>query len=261
MLMVTEEIKSGIERRYAAVAQDLRQELTLAAEMQLHLLPRTSPLKARLDLAARSIPARAVGGDFYEFIRYGAKRTSAGAIGDATGKGIAAAIYAAMVTGMVRALAQQEPGAAEMLSALNAMLLGRPVQARFVSLIYATWDERARRLQIANSGLPHPIHVHNGRITSVEADGLPLGIFHDAEYQEVSLSCAPGDMVVCFTDGITDAQDANDQEFGRSRLEEVVALHANGSAQEVVNAIFDAVATHSHGAEAFDDQSLIVIRT
>ena len=260
-MLVTEDIQAGIERKYAAVGHDLRQELTLAAEMQSHLLTPTWPVAAKLGLAARSIPARAVGGDFYEFIRYATKRKISGAIGDVTGKGIPAAIYGAMVTGIIRTLARQEPGAAEMLRELNAVLLKRPVQGRFVSVIYATWDDRERQLQIANSGLPYPIYVHNGTVSSVEASGLPLGVFHDAEYEEIRLPCESGDMVVFFTDGITEAEDEKGEEFGRSRLEELVALHANDSAQEVVNSIFERVAKHSRGMEAFDDQSLIVIRT
>jgi len=198
MTLVAEEIQAGIERKYPAVAQDLRNELTLAAEMQSHLLPPTSPFTAKLGLAARTVPARAVGGDFYEFIRYTKKRISAAAIGDATGKGIAAAIYGAMVTGIMRTLVHQELGPREMLRELNGVLLRRPVQGRFVSLIYTTWDDRERRLHIANSGLPYPIHVHNGQIRLVKVEGLPLGIFHEAEYEEVSLRCAPGDMIVFF---------------------------------------------------------------
>lgn len=261
MLMVADEIQAGIERKYPAIAHDLRHELTLAAEMQSHLLPATSPLVAKLGLAARTAPARAVGGDFYEFIRYATKRISAGAIGDVTGKGIAAAIYGAMVTGIIRTLAPRELGPAEMLQELNKVLLRRPIQARFVSLIYATWDDRNRHLHIANSGLPYPIHLHKGEISSVETAGLPLGVFHDPVYEEISLRCASGDMVVFFTDGITDAQDENGEEFGRPRLEELVALHANDSPHGVVDAIFTGVARHSQGMEAFDDQSVIVIRT
>ena len=181
-MLVAEEIQAGIERKYPAVAQDLRNELTLAAEMQSDLLPHTSPFAAKLGLAARTVPAHAVGGDFYEFISYTARRISAGAIGGVTGKGIAAAIYGAMVTGMMRTLAHQELGAAEMLQELNNVLLRRPVQGRFVSLIYATWDDRERCLQVANAGLPYPIRVHSGQICSVKAGGLPLGVFHDAEY-------------------------------------------------------------------------------
>ena len=260
-MLVAEDIQTGIERKYAAVAHDLRQELKLAAEVQSDLLPPTPPLTAIGGLAAKSLPARAVGGDFYEFLRYSTKRKSAGAIGDATGKGIAAAIYAAMVAGIIRTLAQRELGAAEMLKELNNVLLRRPVQGRFISLIYATWDFRERRLQIANSGLPYPIYVHEGQISSVEATGLPVGVFRNTEYEEVGLICAPGDILVFFTDGITDAQDKYGKEFGRSRLEELVALHANDSAQEVVNSIFARVAQHSRGMETFDDQSVVVIRT
>lgn len=140
------------------------------------------------------------------------------------------------------------------------MLLRRPVQGRFVSLIYATWDDRERCLQIANSGLPYPIHVQSGQICSVKAEGLPLGVFRDAEYEEVSLRCAPGDMVVFFTDGTTDAQDENGEEFGRSRPEELVAAHAVDSSQKVVDAIIEGVARHSQGMEPFDDQSLFVVQ-
>lgn len=259
-MLVTEEIQAGIERKYPAVAQDLRNELTLAAEMQSHLLPPTSPFAAKVGLAARTVPARAVGGDFYEFIRYNTKRISAGAIGDATGKGIPAAIYGAMVTGIIRTLAPQELGAAEMLQELNEVLLRRPIQGRFVSLIYATWDDRYRRLQIANSGLPHPIHVHRGQIQAVEAEGLPLGVFHEAEYEDVSLSWAPRDMAVFFTDGITDAQNEIGEEFGRYRLEELVAAHANDNSTKVVDTIFAEVTRHSQGTEPFDDQSVFILR-
>lgn len=259
-MLVTEDIQAGIERKHPAVAQDLRYELSLAAEMQSHLLPPASPFAAKLGLAARTVPARAVGGDFYEFIRYNVKRITAGAIGDVTGKGIPAAIYGVMVTGIIRTLAAQELGTAEMLQELNEVVLRRPIQGRFVSLIYATWDDRERRLQVGNSGLPYPIYVHSGRIQPVEAEGLPLGVFHDAEYEEVSLSCAPGDMVVFFTDGITDAQNENGQEFSRSRLEELVAAHANDHPTKVVDAIFAEVARHSQGMEPFDDQSLFVVR-
>jgi len=261
MSATIEDIQAGIERKYAAVAHDLRQELALAAEMQSHLLPPTWPVPAKLGLAARSIPARAVGGDFYEFIRYATKRAAACAIGDVTGKGIPAAIYGAMVTRIIRTLAHQEPGPAEMLKKLNDVLLRRPVQGRFVSVIYATWDGRKRQLQIASSGLPYPIHVHKGQISRVEVSGLPLGVFHDVEYEEVSLPCESGDMFVFFTDGITEAEDEKGDEFGRSRLEELVAPHANDSAQEVLNSVFARVAGHSRGMETFDDQSLIVIRT
>ena len=191
MMLAAEEIQTGIERKYPAVAPDLRHELTLAAEMQSRLFAPTLPSAAKLELAARTVPARVVGGDFYEFIRYTTKRASAGAIGDVTGKGIAAAIYGAMVTGIIRTLAHQELGPAEMLQELNDLLLRRPVQGRFVSLIYATWDDRERRLQIANSGLPYPIYVHGGEIRSVEAVGLPLGALHDAEYEEASCRAHP----------------------------------------------------------------------
>jgi phosphoserine phosphatase RsbU/P len=129
-------------------------ELELASELQSELLPAVHPPEARIDLGARSVAARMVGGDFYDFFRYPGKAISAEAIGDVSGKGAAAAIYAGLVTGLLRSLAPLELGPAEMLSTLNKALLKRPVRGRYVSLIYATWDERERIFRIANAGLP-----------------------------------------------------------------------------------------------------------
>jgi sigma-B regulation protein RsbU (phosphoserine phosphatase) len=236
-----------------------RSELLLAKELQCEMLPVTHPPEAGVDLGARSVPAGIVGGDFYDFFRYSRQGISAEAIGDVSGKGAAAAIYAALVTGILRSLAPLELGPAETLRTLNKMLLERPTR-RFVSLIYATWDERQRVFRIANAGLPKPICLRNGEASPVDVSGLPLGMFENAEYEERTVVCDAGDAVVFYTDGVSEAVDMDDEEFGAERVERVICANAGESADRVVSEIFYAVAAHGRGVGALDDQTVVAVR-
>src|SRR5579864_5467356 len=163
----------------------LERDLSLARELQGRLLPQTNPKLAHLDVAAKFVPARTIGGDLYDFIPYSMSRLGI-VIGDVSGKGAPAAIYAALVSGIIRSHAPIEPGPAEMLSAVNLSLAERRIEAQFVSIIYAVWDDESRTLAVANSGLPRPIYVHAKEqvIEAVEATGLPLGLFDEADRSE-----------------------------------------------------------------------------
>jgi sigma-B regulation protein RsbU (phosphoserine phosphatase) len=237
----------------------LERDLAMARQLQFRLLPPTLPKLSHLDIAAKFVPARAIGGDLYDFVSYSMSRTAI-VIGDVSGKGAPAAIYAALVSGILRSHAPIEPGPAEMLSAVNFSLGERRIDGQFVSLIYAVWDDRNRTLQVANSGLPRPIYCHEGKIEVIEATGLPLGLFDDADYDELSFRAKAGDMFVFFSDGILDASNKAEELFGRERVGEIVAANPNASADEVVKLIFEAVAEHASGEEAFDDQTVVAIR-
>jgi sigma-B regulation protein RsbU (phosphoserine phosphatase) len=237
----------------------LERDLSLARELQSRLLPQTNPKLAHLDVAAKFVPARTIGGDLYDFIPYSMSRLGI-VIGDVSGKGAPAAIYAALVSGIIRSHAPIEPAPGEMLSAVNLSLAERRIEAQFVSIIYALWDDAQRTLTVSNSGLPRPIFVHNGKNEVIEATGLPLGLFDEAEYDEFQFRMKPGDMFVFFSDGILDARNSNGELFGRGRTEKVVAGCADKSASCVVDSIFNAVAEHSAGVEAFDDQTVVAIR-
>jgi sigma-B regulation protein RsbU (phosphoserine phosphatase) len=237
----------------------LERDLAMARQLQFRLLPPTLPKLAHLDIAAKFVPARAIGGDLYDFVGYSMSRTAL-VIGDVSGKGAPAAIYAALVSGILRSHAPIEPGPAEMLSAVNFSLGERRIDGQFVSLIYAVWDDRNRTLQVANSGLPRPIYCHDGKIEIIEATGLPLGLFDDADYDEFTFKAKLGDMFVFFSDGILDASNKAEELFGRERVGEIVAANPNASADEMVELIFQAVAEHASGVEAFDDQTVVAIR-
>jgi phosphoserine phosphatase RsbU/P len=237
----------------------LERDLSLARELQFRLLPQARPKLAHLDVAAKFVPARTIGGDLYDFIPYSMSRLSL-VIGDVSGKGAPAAIYAALVSGILRSHAPIEPSPAEMLSAVNLSLAERRIEAQFVSLIYCVWDDAPRVLTMANSGLPRPLYVRGGKIEVIEATGLPLGLFDEAEYDEFKFRMKPGDMFVMFSDGILDARNRKGDLFGRHRVEEIVAGCAQKSADCVVNSLFEAVAEHSAGVETFDDQTVVAIR-
>ena len=237
----------------------LERDLALARELQGRLLPQINPKMAHLDVAAKFVPARAIGGDLYDFIPYSMSRLGI-VIGDVSGKGAPAAIYAALVSGIVRSHAPIEPGSAEMLSAVNLSLAERRIEAQFVSIIYAVWDDEERTLTVANSGLPRPIFVHGGKNEVIEATGLPLGLFDEADYDEFKFRMKAGDMFVFFSDGILDARNRKGELFGRGRVEKIVAECAGKSANCVVDSLFKAAAEHSAGVETFDDQTVVAIR-
>jgi sigma-B regulation protein RsbU (phosphoserine phosphatase) len=249
-------------RLYEEIARQekrLERDLALARELQFRLLPHSLPKLPNLELAAKFIPARAIGGDLYDFVNYSQERMGM-VIGDVSGKGAPAAIYAALVSGILRSHAPIEPGPAEMLRAVNFSLGERRIEGQFVSLIYAVWDDEQRSLQVANSGLPRPLYCHDGKIEVIEATGLPLGLFDDAEYDEFTFKAKPGDMFVFFSDGILDARNRAGDMFGRSRVEAIVAGCAEISADCVVKSLFKAATEHAGGEEAFDDETVVAIK-
>ncbi|HEY1463633.1 MAG TPA: SpoIIE family protein phosphatase [Terriglobales bacterium] len=264
MTTLAAQIAIAIEnaRLYEEIARQerrLERDMQMAHELQLRLLPPKNPKLDSLEVAAKFIPARAIGGDLYDFFAYSNSRLAI-VIGDVSGKGAPAAIYAALVSGILRSHTPIEPSPAEMLSAVNYSLSERRIDGQFVSLIYAVWDETDRTLQVSNSGLPRPIYCHGGKTEVIEATGLPLGLFDDAEYDEFTFRAKPGDLFVFFSDGILDARNRAGDLFGRERAEQIVSRCWELGAQVVVNTIFDAVKEHAGEEDTFDDQTVVAIR-
>jgi sigma-B regulation protein RsbU (phosphoserine phosphatase) len=249
-------------RLYEEIARQerrLERDLAMARELQFRLLPQSLPKLANLEIAAKFSPARAIGGDLYDFLSYSQSRTAL-VIGDISGKGAPAAIYAALVSGILRSHAPMEPAPAEMLAAVNYSLAERRIDGQFCSLIYSVWDDANRTLQIANSGLPRPVLCHRGKIQMIEATGLPLGLFDDAEYDEFIFQAEPEDVFVFFSDGILDASNRAGELFGRTRVEKIITECWANSADSMVKSIFKAVADHATGVETFDDQTVVAIK-
>ncbi len=245
--------------RIAKEEQRLERDLNMAREVQMHMLPASCPVLNSAELSAKFVPAHTIGGDMYDFLAYAGGRTGI-AVGDVSGKGAPAALFAAMVSGILRSVAALEPSPSETLTAINAQLNERKIESQFVSMIYAVWDDERHIMQIANSGQPQPIHCSGGVTETVDATGLPLGLFEDAEYDEVTIQARPGDVFVFFSDGIMDAEDHAGEQFSRARVEELVRKNCHLSADDLVTAIFKKVSQHATGVRAFDDQTVVVVK-
>jgi phosphoserine phosphatase RsbU/P len=246
--------------RIARQEKRLEQDLALARELQFRLLPQKLPLFKHAEVATRFAPARQIGGDLYDFLKYAGQGMAAIAVGDVSGKGAPAAIYAALVSGIVRSHAMEEPGAAAMLEGVNLSLAERPIDGQYVSMIYAIWDDHNRTLQLANSGLPRPIHCRVGHCALINATGLPMGLFNHATYDEFSLQAQPGDAFIFFSDGILDATSSKGEMFGRERLEKVADQNLHLNAEGLVDKLFSAVSAHAAGVDPFDDQTIVVLK-
>jgi phosphoserine phosphatase RsbU/P len=249
-------------RLYEQIARQenrLDRDLTMARELQVRLLPQSRPKLANLEIAAKFTPARTIGGDLYDFLTYSQSRLGL-VVGDVSGKGAPAAIYAALVNGILRSHAAMEPTPAEMLAAVNYSLAERRIDGQFVSLIYCVWDDQARTLQVANSGLPRPVFCHRGKNHVIEATGLPLGLFEDADYDEFTFQAEPDDVFVFFSDGILDATNRAGELFGRTRAEKIISECSSQSAESMVKSLFKAAAEHAAGVATFDDQTVVAIK-
>jgi phosphoserine phosphatase RsbU/P len=239
--------------------QRLERDLAMAREVQLRLLPPVKPQHQHAEFSARFIPARTIGGDLYDFLPYDANR-SAIALGDVSGKAAPAALYAALVSGIMRSSASQFLSPSELLESLNDALQERKLDSQYVAMLYALWNDENRTLQIANAGAVQPLFCRGGEVDTVHAEGFPLGMFPNVQYEEFSLSTQPGDSLVFFSDGIVDAQNAAGDMFGDDRLKAIVKKYSQKSASKIADAILAEVSKFQGGRERFDDETVVVLR-
>ena len=249
-------------RLYQQVAKDearMDRELQAARRIQGALLPQVPSQDYGLDLAARYISARELGGDLYDFVRYSAQQLGI-AVGDVSGKGTAAALYGAVAIGSLRSLAPRKLQPAEMLHDLNQLVCERKIEGRFMTFCYATWHAGRRRLRLANAGQSQPLLFHHGSCDKIRATGFPLGIYEDVTYDEVAITLDPGDIIVFYSDGLVETLNEGCEEFGAERLAELIAAHASLSATELADTILEAIYRFALGAPAADDRTLVVAR-
>jgi sigma-B regulation protein RsbU (phosphoserine phosphatase) len=210
-------------------------------------------------MGMRFLPARAIGGDLYDFLEYGDHR-SAIVLGDVSGKAAPAALFAALVSGIMRAAANQRLSPADMLASLNDALQERRLDSQYVTMLFAVWNDHDRTLILANSGAVQPIVCRGGQSTTVRVEGFPLGMFPGSAYDELILTTQPGDAIVFVSDGILDAQNMRDEMYGEDRLAGVLCGHRDRSAEDIAEAILQDVSRFQEGRERFDDETIIVLR-
>jgi sigma-B regulation protein RsbU (phosphoserine phosphatase) len=264
LVTLASQIAVAIEnaRLYQRVTQQeqrLEHDLDMARDVQLRLLPPTPPRKPHAEFATRFLPARTIGGDLYDFLAYDDNCIGI-AMGDVSGKAAPAALYAALISGIMRAATSQMLSPADMLKQLNDSLQERKMDSQYVTMLFAVWNDEKQTLQIANAGAVQPLFCRAGQVETVEAEGFPLGMFKDVSYEEFTLSTRPGDAIVFFSDGIVDAVNESEEMFGTERLIALVTSQLANSAEGMVDAIYKELSTFQGGVERFDDETVVVLK-
>ena len=233
-------------------------ELNFALEVQQALFPTQFPVDQGLEFSAVCVPARGIGGDYYDVLQ---RRDGclAFAIADISGKGIPAAILMSNVHAVLRTLYDAGHPAGDLCTQLNRHLYRVTEGTKFATAFYAEWNERDRSLTYVNAGHPAPLLLGSCSSQLLQTGGPPLGIFPDTEFQVGRLVMQPGDMMVLFSDGITDAGESSEREFGQARLEATVKEHCEEPLDEIRQHILTAVRDWS-GEEVEDDMTLLLIR-
>jgi sigma-B regulation protein RsbU (phosphoserine phosphatase) len=235
----------------------LMQEIHDAREIQQSLLPVELPRLAGCDIQATSQPANEIGGDYFDAIRL-SDTAEALCIADVAGKGLPAALLMSNMQASVRGLAQSTTSPAEMCRQLNRVALENTRCGRFTTLFYGVWDSAVGILRYTNAGHVPPILVrHDGSISRLSSGGTVLGIFSDASYEEAQITLERGDRLILITDGITEAANPNDEEFGEDRLIHLLIKNRQRSAVELQGILLEAVVSFS-GQSLQDDATLMI---
>ena len=262
LTVLAPQIASSVDnaRLYEELATSQRRmedDLKAARDLQRVMLPDALPEIEGMEAAVRLRPARQISGDVYDIFEHKDRQTVI-AFGDVSGKGAAAALYGGLLSGLLRTLAPRRRRPAELLKALNEALIERRVESRYVALCVILWDPATGQIVMANAGALPPMICRGHEILKMRVEGVPLGLLDSREYEEVPFQTAPGDLLVLYSDGITDHINTAGVEYGRGRLAQVVRSHCSKPAGEVIREIFADV--DRFATSAFDDQTVFVMK-
>lgn len=238
----------------------VQEELKLAARIQLDLLPKTQPAVAGYDIYGKSIPAREVGGDYFDFMTIDETRLGI-CLGDVTGKGMGAAMLMANVQATLRSQAFLKCSAQDSLINANKLLYESTPMDKFVTLFYGILDFANHRLLFSNAGHDPPFcRLSDGSLNRLKSGGMILGAFGAAGYQQEEIDIPPGTVLMVYSDGIPEAMNANREFFGEGRLEQVFTENVHCSAADIAAAIIGAVKAYAGAAEQSDDITIMIIK-
>jgi len=238
----------------------LQEEMRLAKEIQLKLLPETNPDFEDYQVSAINLPAKDVSGDYFDFIQLDDQRLGF-CVGDITGKGIPAALLMANLQASLRSQTIMFTECCDCLRGTNRLLYKNTEVTKFATLIYGILDIQNHTVRYSNGGHNHPILLRQGDgITELETTGMLLGVMEDATYDESELSLESGDILVLYSDGITEAMNNEDDEFGLDRLSEIVQDYSGESADILQQQILASVREHTGDVPQSDDITLMIIK-
>ncbi len=245
--------------REAEEKSRMERELAVAAEIQTALLPPTRYERGPIEVAGVTVPCRSIGGDFYEYLDLPGGHVGF-ALCDVSGKGPAAALLAAAIQGILSATAEADPDPALSLARLNRTLLKRSIDRRFATLAYGAIDD-AGRLRLASAGHNPAYLIHAaGGFEILDKGGLMVGAFPGLTYEQDDLVLTPGDMVLLYSDGVTEAEDEQAGQFEQERLEACLAGAGKLTPQELVDHVLETVRVFAGERAQADDITILVVR-
>jgi phosphoserine phosphatase RsbU/P len=243
--------------------QRLEHELAIAREVQAQLFPKEKPSVQGVEIEAVCRPARVVSGDYYDFLPLGPARLGI-ALADISGKGISAALIMASLQAALRSQAMFDGrgpgGTAEIVSRLNHHLFSSTGPDRFATFFYGVYDAQARRLEYTNAGHLPPLCISGKHVRYLGTGGTVLGLFDDRQYESQIVDIAPASLLIAYSDGLTEAENAEGEEFGEQRVLDVALRMGQAPAGAVLKNLLDVVDQWTGGAEHSDDITVIVAR-
>jgi len=260
---VANQVAAGIEnaRLYQETLEKerLEYELGLAASIQEQLLPRSQPQVAGYDIFGMGVPCELIGGDFYDFIPAPSGRLGL-TIADGAGKGVPGALLTAIAHTALRVHTEHITSPRDILTRTNRQLCERTRPGQFVTLFYGLLNPLTATFTYANAGHNPPLLYGHGEWDALEADGIILGVEEEATFEQREVTLREGDVLVLYTDGITEAMNDLEELFGEERLKEVIAANAGGSAEEIGRAVVQAVNQYVADEPQYDDITLVVLK-
>ncbi len=238
----------------------LKGELEVAREIQLALLPRGTFTAADIDISGFTKPANTVGGDFYDVLPQPDGRIVL-TLGDVAGKGSPAALLMALLLAALRTLVEERMEPAALVARLNIQICRHSPASRFITLVYAIYDPATGRLVYVNAGQNPPlIRRRDGRFERLAGTGIALGLFENSEYAAAETHIEPGDLLVFYSDGITEAEDPSGQPLEESGLELVLERHAHKPPSAIGAEVLAAVQAHARRARFTDDLTILAVK-
>lgn len=264
LTLLAPQIATSVEnaRLYEVLGQRERrmeQDLKAAYKLQSVLLPRTISNIAGLHAGVRTRPAREISGDLYDFFEQKGEYSLL-VFGDVSGKGAAAALYGALISGLLRILAPGRRSPAQLMKMLNEALLERKIDAQYATLSLLAWDAPNYTFTIANAGGIPPMICRNGEILSTRIEGVPIGLLEDRDYDQVKVTVQPDDLLLLYSDGVEDQLSAEDEEYGRERLRNLMRATYKLAPQQITQSVFGALDDFRGATPLTDDQTVMALK-
>jgi sigma-B regulation protein RsbU (phosphoserine phosphatase) len=244
--------------------EKLESELEIARQVQAQLFPKEIPKLATLELAGLCNPARVVSGDYYDFIALESR--AAVVIGDISGKGISAALLMASVQASLHAqlsMDSRQPSTSTLVTRLNRQLYESTPPEKYATFYCAVYDDTNNQLSYTNAGHLAPILIRggaSGEVLRLESNGTVVGMFPDYPFEQCDLALQTGDLLAAFTDGITESENAQEEQFGEARLIELLRRDAQRPLEEIIENVMTAVSSWAHDPSMRDDITILLAR-